>query len=99
MILRTILWYLWTWWWFFNFSLLFIDLFKNVVTFRKTDSSLRLPPFDFGYDGDIYFEFKTTIENGILVNAKGPESDEIRIELRGKFTLLYTKFISNKKEN
>lgn len=58
------------------------DLFKNVVTFRKTDSSLRLPPFDFGYDGDIYFEFKTTIENGILVNAKGPESDEIRIELR-----------------
>ena len=57
-------------------------MFKNVITFRKSDATLNLPTFDFGYDGDIYFEFKTTKETGVLVNSKGPE-DEILIELRG----------------
>ena len=54
-----------------------------MITFRKNDATVYLPTFDFGYDGDIYFEFRTTIENAILVNSKGPE-DEIRIELQGE---------------
>ena len=62
--------------------MLSVDLFSNVITFRKNDATVNLPTFDFGYDGDIYFEFKTTVENAILVNSKGPE-DEIRIELQG----------------
>ncbi|XKL68715.1 hypothetical protein PGB90_006484 [Kerria lacca] len=57
------------------------DLFKNVITFRKQDATIYVPITDYGFDVDIYFEFKTTIANGILVNAKGPE-DEIFIELR-----------------
>lgn len=59
-----------------------------MITFRKSDATLNLPSFDFGYDGDIYFEFKTTKEAGILVNSKGPE-DEILIELRGTFKGLF----------
>ncbi|KAI4501924.1 hypothetical protein M0802_003259 [Mischocyttarus mexicanus] len=39
------------------------DLFKNVVTFRIVDATINLPTFDIGHSGDIYFEFKTTIEN------------------------------------
>lgn len=54
-----------------------------MITFRKSDATVNLPWFDFGYDADIYFEFKTTTENGIIVHANGPE-DEILIELHRK---------------
>lgn len=37
-----------------------------------------------GHSGDIYFQFKTTAENGVLVNSRGP-SDYIKIMLVGKF--------------
>ena len=67
-----------------------IDLFNNVITFRKKDATLNLPTFDFGYDGDIYLEFETTIDNGILVYSERPE-DEIRIELQG-IRILYFQF-------
>lgn len=46
------------------------DLFNNVVTFRVTDATINLPPFDMGHSGDVYFEFKTTIENAVLFHAK-----------------------------
>lgn len=46
------------------------DLFNNVVTFRVTDSTINLPSFDMGHSGDVYFEFKTTIENAVLFHAK-----------------------------
>lgn len=46
------------------------DLFNNVVTFRIADATLNLPPFDMGHSGDIYFEFRTTIENAVLFHAK-----------------------------
>lgn len=46
------------------------DLFNNVVTFRVTDSTINLPPFDMGHSGDVYFEFKTTIENAVLFHAQ-----------------------------
>lgn len=46
------------------------DLFNNVVTFRVIDATINLPSFDMGHSGDIYFEFKTTIENAVLFHAK-----------------------------
>ncbi|KAI5723877.1 hypothetical protein M8J76_012129 [Diaphorina citri] len=56
------------------------DLFSNVVTFRISDASINLPPFDMGHSGDIYFEFKTTTENAVIVHAKGP-SDFIKVSI------------------
>uniref|UniRef100_A0A8D8V989 Neurexin-4 n=2 Tax=Cacopsylla melanoneura TaxID=428564 RepID=A0A8D8V989_9HEMI len=56
------------------------DLFSNVVTFRISDASINLPPFDMGHSGDIYFEFKTTAENAVIVHAKGP-SDFIKVSI------------------
>jgi hypothetical protein len=56
------------------------NLFNNVITFRITDSSINLPPFDMGHSGDIYFEFRTTIENAVIFEAKGP-TDYIRLSI------------------
>lgn len=56
------------------------DLFNNVVTFRITDANIVLPPFDMGHSGDVYFEFRTTIENAVLFHAKGP-TDYIKLSI------------------
>ncbi|CAM6031990.1 unnamed protein product, partial [Sphagnum compactum] len=58
------------------------DLFNNVVTFRITDASINLPPFDMGHSGDIYLEFRTTIENAVIFHAKGP-TDYIQLSIIG----------------
>lgn len=60
-----------------------IDLFNNVVTFRIADASINLPTFDMGHSGDIYFEFRTTIENAVIIHSKGP-TDYIKISIIGK---------------
>lgn len=49
---------------------MFADLFSNAVTFRITDAIITLPMFDLGHSGDIYFEFKTTRENAVLLHSK-----------------------------
>ena len=54
-----------------------------MVTFRKADANLRLPPFDMGHSGDIFFEFKTTARDGCLMHARGP-TDFIKISIVGK---------------
>ncbi|XP_057341760.1 neurexin-4 isoform X1 [Microplitis mediator] len=56
------------------------DLFQNVVTFRKADATIDLPTFDMGHNGDIYFEFKTTVENAVIIHSIGP-SDNIQISI------------------
>ncbi|XP_026674791.1 neurexin-4 isoform X4 [Ceratina calcarata] len=56
------------------------DLFKNVVTFRIVDATINLPTFDIGHSGDIYFEFKTTVENAVIIHSKGP-TDYIKISI------------------
>lgn len=58
------------------------DLFSNVVTFRITDATINLPPFDMGHSGDIYLEFKTTVENAVLFHATGP-TDYIKLSIIG----------------
>lgn len=56
------------------------DLFNNGITFKVSDATVNLPTFDFGHSGDIYFEFKTTIENAVLLHSKGP-SDYIKMTI------------------
>ncbi|XP_072939887.1 neurexin-4 [Epargyreus clarus] len=58
------------------------DLFGNAVTFRISDAIIQLPAFDLGHSGDIYFEFRTTKENAVLLHAKGPQ-DYIKLSLIG----------------
>ncbi|GIX99848.1 neurexin-4 [Caerostris darwini] len=55
-------------------------LFDNTVTFYYEDATIDLPNFDMGHSGDIYFQFKTTAENGVFVNSRGP-TDYIKIML------------------
>ncbi|KAK4880887.1 hypothetical protein RN001_004206 [Aquatica leii] len=56
------------------------DLFNNIVTFRVPDATIELPPFDMGHSGDIYFEFKTTVESAVIMHARGP-SDYIKLSI------------------
>lgn len=58
------------------------DLLDNVITFRVSDATINLPTFDMGHSGDIYFEFKTTIENAVLFHSKGP-TDYIKLLIIG----------------
>ncbi|XP_066998735.1 neurexin-4 [Anabrus simplex] len=58
------------------------DLFENVVTFRISDASINLPTFDIGHNGDIYLEFKTTVENAVIIHSKGP-TDYIKVSIVG----------------
>lgn len=64
------------------------DLFNNVVTFRITDASINLPTFDMGHSGDIYFEFRTTVENAVIIHSKGP-TDYIKISIIGGYQLQF----------
>ncbi|CAH1403187.1 unnamed protein product [Nezara viridula] len=65
------------------------DLFNNVVTFRITDASIDIPTFDMGHSGDIYLEFKTTLDNSVILHSKGP-SDFIKLALTGGDKLQFT---------
>ncbi|KAL0271077.1 UNVERIFIED_CONTAM: hypothetical protein PYX00_008294 [Menopon gallinae] len=56
------------------------NLFSNVVTFRIADSSINLPTFDMGHSGDIYFEFKTTAKDAVILHSTGP-TDYIRVSI------------------
>ncbi|KRT79151.1 EGF domain-containing protein [Oryctes borbonicus] len=56
------------------------DLFKNVVTFRIRDATIDLPPFDMGHSGDIYFEFRTTINDAVIFESRGP-TDMIKLNI------------------
>ncbi|XP_046963642.1 neurexin-4 isoform X2 [Vanessa cardui] len=58
------------------------DLFSNAITFRISDSVILLPTFDLGHSGDIYFEFRTTQENAVLLHSKGPQ-DYIKLSIIG----------------
>ena len=36
-----------------------------------------------GHSGDIYFEFRTTVDNAVIIHSKGP-TDFIKISIIGK---------------
>ncbi|XP_075231156.1 neurexin-4 [Lycorma delicatula] len=65
------------------------DLFNNVVTIRIIDATINLPTFDMGHSGDIYFEFKTTVDNAVILHCTGP-TDYIKLSIIGGDTLQFT---------
>lgn len=65
------------------------DLFNNVVTFRIVDATINLPTFDMGHSGDIYFEFRTTVENAVIFHSTGI-TDFIKLTLMSGNQLQFT---------
>ncbi|KAK3612149.1 hypothetical protein CHS0354_016528 [Potamilus streckersoni] len=58
------------------------NLLDNVVTFRKADATLEFATFEGDRAGDIWFQFKTTAENGVLIHNTGDtENDFIQVRL------------------
>jgi contactin associated protein-like 2 len=57
-------------------------LASNVVTFRIADATVSLPTFDMGHSGDVYFEFRTTVDDAVIMHSRGP-SDYIKISING----------------
>lgn len=55
-------------------------MFDHAITFKYEDSSIDLSTFDLGYSADIYLQFKTTAETGVLLHSKGPE-DFIKLSI------------------
>ncbi|KAI1289291.1 Neurexin-4 [Halotydeus destructor] len=55
-------------------------MFDNAVTFRYSDATIDLPTFDMGYSADIYLQFKTTADSGVLFHSKGP-NDFIKLSI------------------
>lgn len=60
--------------------MLITDLFDNVVTFRKSDSTLEFATFEADNSGDIWFQFKTTARDGVMIHNIGPQ-DFIQVRL------------------
>ncbi|XP_043205500.1 neurexin-4-like [Amphibalanus amphitrite] len=58
-------------------------IFDNTVTFRLADATIDLPPFEMGYSGDVYFEFRTTKESGTFFHIEGDNGDYLKVSMKG----------------
>lgn len=57
------------------------ELFEDVITFRYSDATIDIPiTNDFVQASDIYLQFKTTVEFGVIFHATGPE-DFIKLSI------------------
>ncbi len=65
------------------------SLFNDIVTFRYEDATIELSPFDLGQAADIYLQFKTTAEFGVLFHNKGPE-DFIKLSIVNGKTIQFS---------
>ena len=65
----------------------FADLFDNTVTFNMPDATMEFPTFEANNAGDIWFQFKTTATDGVMVHCTG-DPDFIEIRLFRKWTVL-----------
>lgn len=55
-------------------------LFNEAVTFRYDDASISIPNIVLGEAGDIYLQFKTTIDSGVFIHGKGLH-DNIKLSM------------------
>jgi len=70
-----------------------------VITFRKADATIKLATFEAEPSGDIWFQFKTTATDGVIIHNIGDsldgDADFIQVELASKrFLIYYLDFIS-----
>ncbi|XP_077562940.1 neurexin-4-like isoform X2 [Haemaphysalis longicornis] len=47
-------------------------LFDDVVTFHSAKSTIEVPLGNLSHSWDMYFDFKTTAEDGVIMHSKGP---------------------------
>lgn len=65
-------------------------LFDDVITFRYHDATIDLPmTHNFGQASDIYLQFKTTAEFGVIFHATGPE-DFIKLSIVNGKTIQFS---------
>jgi contactin associated protein-like 2 len=61
--------------------LLLLALYDNEITFRLPDAALQFPLLtELSHSWDIYFEFKTTTRNAVMLHVKGP-TDYVKVEI------------------
>lgn len=70
------------------------DLFTNTVTFNMADSTLEFPTFEANSAGDIWFQFKTTASDGVMVHCTG-DTDFIEIRLFQSDTMQFRYDVGN----
>jgi hypothetical protein len=67
---------------------LFSDLLDNVITFRKADATLEFATFEGDKAGDIWFQFKTTATDGVMIHDTGDtENDFIQIRMISEYNI------------
>ena len=59
-------------------------MFDNTVTFDMPDATLEFPTFEANNAGDIWYQFRTTATDGVMVHCTG-DTDFIEIRLFRKF--------------
>ncbi|XP_062588516.1 neurexin-4-like [Saccostrea cucullata] len=70
------------------------NLLDNVITFRKADASIHLSTFEAEPSGDIWFQFKTTAFDGIMVHQSG-KPDFIKIAIANGNTVQFSYDVGN----
>ncbi|XP_050406137.1 neurexin-4 [Patella vulgata] len=70
------------------------DLFDNVVTFRKADATIEFATFEADNAGDIWFQFRTTTSDGIMIHNTGPV-DFIEVRLFQMDTIQFRYNVGN----
>ncbi|ESO94302.1 hypothetical protein LOTGIDRAFT_118711, partial [Lottia gigantea] len=70
------------------------DLFDNVVTFRKADATIEFATFEAENAGDIWFQFRTTTTDGVMIHNTGPV-DFIEVRLFQMDTIQFRYNVGN----
>lgn len=72
------------------------NLLDNVITFRKHDATLEFPTFEGDRAGDIWFQFKTTAMDGVMIHDTGrTENDFIQIRMINGDTIQFRYNVGN----
>ncbi|KAK3105727.1 hypothetical protein FSP39_004342 [Pinctada imbricata] len=70
------------------------DLLDNVITFRKADATIQLATFEAEPSGDIWFQFKTTATDGVMVHQTG-DPDFVKVALANGNTVQFSYDVGN----
>jgi len=68
---------------------LFSAMLDSIVTFRKADATIKIDTFEADPAGDIWFQFKTTATDGVLLHNIG-DPDYIKVTLFSEYLKKHT---------
>lgn len=72
------------------------NMLDNVITFRKADATLEFATFEGDKAGDIWFQFKTTATDGVMIHDTGDtENDFIQIKMINGDTIQFRYNVGN----